>query len=138
LHDPNFLDLHPYRTASKATLIAASLFTTAKKAFQKAAERTLTRKATTGDLAPKPTSNVVLTLVEEGASMAMKAGPVLLRMANSPASLTLGFATCALVLLLDDTTRNMAMDQITQLMAIFQNEAAESKSDNNKTPKIEP
>jgi hypothetical protein len=80
----------------------------------------------------------VLTLVEEGASMAMKAGPVLLRMANSPASLTLGFATCALVLLLDDTTRNMAMDQITQLMAIFQNEAAESKSDNNKTPKIEP
>ena len=137
LHDPKFLDVHPCESASTAARKAANIFTKIKRAFQKAVERNLTQKATTGDLAPKPASNTLFMLAEETASLATKFAPAILRAVNSPATIAIGVTTCALILLLDDTTRNMAMDQISQVMAMFQNEAADNKSGNSKSPKIE-
>ena len=138
LHDPSFLDIHPCKTASKQNQQTAALITKAKKAFQRAAERVLTQKTTSGDIAPKPVSGALLKIAEEATLLISKSMPLIARASISPTGLSLAVFTCATFVLLDETTRSMAMDQISQVMALFQNEASEPKSTNGNKPTLKP
>ena len=136
LHNPNFLDVPPQNTNSPITWKLAQIATMAKRAFQRSAGRMLTQKITSGDLAPKPAAKTLLALVEE-ASLLSRA-PALLRVISSPAALSVAAAACLTILILDDTTRNMAMEQLSQIMTLFQSENSKMESGDTVLPQNTP
>jgi len=72
---------------------------------------------------PKPTGNIAMLWAKESVFLINKSGPAIQKVATSSASL--GFITaagCIAIILVDDSTRNMIMDQISQILSLFQNE----------------
>ena len=129
LYDHHFLDIHMKATAHATTHKAAAIATRAKRAFQRSAMRALSQKTSSGDFTPKPIGNVFFSIAQEGVYLLGKLAPHVPRLTSSPVAISLTVAACTSLLLLDDTTRNMAMDQFSQMMAIFQNDVNEANND---------
>lgn len=134
LYDPNFFHYTPKDDCKKKEQ-ACAIITKGGHAFQNAVHNTLSTKNSSGDFAPKPTTKVLLRLAEESIMLIGKAAPLIPRLATSSAFL---YAACiggGFVLLTDDTTRNMLMDQVGQLTSSFQDRVTEDK---DLTPDTKP
>ncbi len=122
LTDECFLDFQGTHHTSSVFAKAVEFTNKSKKAAQRKALDVLVTKTQSGDIAPKPTLNVLIALSKEVAFITSKATPFLSKTINSPLAIGFAVASCGAIIILDDTTRTMFIEQISQVLALFQND----------------
>ena len=137
LTDPAAFQICAYKNAPKSVAKAAEIANTIKCAFQKKAAETLDRKATQGDIAPKPAGNAAMAIAQEGLYLLSRTGGPASKMFASPMGIGMTIIAAGALIMVDDTSRNMIMDQISQIMALFQNENGNTKTSDIKPEKPE-
>jgi hypothetical protein len=98
-----------------------------KKNIQRKAFANITHKAGIGDFHPKPVGNVAIALAKESIFLLSKSGPLVAKAASNP--LSVGFfmaAGAATMVFIDDSSRQLITDQVSQVFALFQNENGKS------------
>lgn len=118
----NFLHLKCNKHSSKLFARAIDTANLCKNGLQKKTSDIFKQKSYSGDLAPKPTMGVAMEFAKDSFYLLNKASPILTKSFSNPMSIGLALVAATACILVDDSSRNMIMDQLSQLMAIFQNE----------------
>lgn len=128
LTDPTAFQICARKDAPKPVVKAIEIANSIKCTFQRKAAETLDKKTTQGDIAPKPTSKAIIAIAQESIYFLGKTSGPASKMIASPLGIGVTVLAAGALVMVDDTSRNMIMDQVSQIMALFQNEKGNTKA----------
>ncbi len=105
---------------------AAGYINKATQASQISVFRFLSNKNAAGSYDSKPTGRIVMATLEEGIHILGRFAPQLTRGGINPAMVGIVCAASLALLMTDDSVRQMTIDQINNLTALWQNDNAET------------
>jgi len=127
--DPSFVTISQNSLENPTLIKIAETFNKLTLAAQNSGFRALMTKNVASAYDPKPTGRIAVAALEEGAHILGRFAPQLTRGGVSPAMI--GGIICAAglaFLMTDSTVQQMAMEQINNITALWQNDNAETNA----------